>query len=156
MFLILDADLPDPLFCPNNCGRFYKGQFRRRSLKSHLNYKCGGQRKFNCSYCSKRFTQNRDLKAHCGCVHNIIVLWKQKLRLFCFILTKIVTKNVIAVKLMKIWSMHDSQTVCGKVNFKNTFKYIFFLLLLFILLFVLNTNMTLFIFLCWFSLRIPM
>lgn len=65
--------MPDPLQCPNKCGRSYKGSFRKGNLNRHLNYECGGQKKFQCSYCEKRFSQKGDLKKHYGLIHKLIL-----------------------------------------------------------------------------------
>lgn len=66
------ACLPDPVYCPNSCGRSYQGRHRKGNLNKHIKYECGGQKKFNCLNCGKRFTQKGDLKTHYGCVHKII------------------------------------------------------------------------------------
>lgn len=70
---ILARRLPDPVYCPNNCGRCYRGPGRKGTLNSHLKYECGGQRNFSCSYCSKSFSQKRYLKTHCALRHKIIL-----------------------------------------------------------------------------------
>lgn len=64
--------MPDPVYCPNRCGRCYKGSRRKGNLKRHLSNECGVPRKFQCFYCWKRFAQKYDLKKHCIFVHKII------------------------------------------------------------------------------------
>ncbi|XP_025197595.1 longitudinals lacking protein, isoforms N/O/W/X/Y-like isoform X5 [Melanaphis sacchari] len=49
----------DPVECPNNCGRAYKGLHRKNSLKRHLLYDCGKPPQFQCVVCSKRFTNKK-------------------------------------------------------------------------------------------------
>ncbi|XP_050536206.1 uncharacterized protein LOC126902682 [Daktulosphaira vitifoliae] len=38
----------DPAFCPNGCGRSYKGADRKHNLKKHMMYACGVKPKFVC------------------------------------------------------------------------------------------------------------
>jgi len=64
--------LPDPLYCPNKCGRCYKGLQRKGNLNRHINNECGVPRKFKCFYCGKRFTQKYHLKQHYGVIHKVI------------------------------------------------------------------------------------
>lgn len=59
----------DPAGCPNNCGRMYKGPYRKRHLRQHLVYECGVPPKFQCNYCSKRFARKPQLKCHLIAVH---------------------------------------------------------------------------------------
>lgn len=62
----------DPVSCPNNCGRTYKGLFRKRHLKQHLIYECGVEPKFQCKHCFKRFARNSQLKCHLIRIHKTI------------------------------------------------------------------------------------
>jgi hypothetical protein len=49
-------------YCPRqNCSRDYK---HARSLQRHMNFECGGMRKFRCSFCSKGFSQITPAKRH--------------------------------------------------------------------------------------------
>lgn len=59
----------DPAFCPNGCGRSYKGVKRKWNLKQHLIYACGVLPKFECSICFKKFVRKCSLISHCICVH---------------------------------------------------------------------------------------
>lgn len=68
-----DTSLPDPLCCPNNCGSRYTGVARKNSLNSHLKYACGGQKKFQCFYCSRWFSKKSNLKRHTILVHKLII-----------------------------------------------------------------------------------
>lgn len=65
------AAIYDPAFCPNKCGRFYKGQHRKINLRRHI-FECGVQPRFSCSICKKRFFRRYQLKIHLVNVHSII------------------------------------------------------------------------------------
>lgn len=73
-FLATSGVVPDPVYCPNNCGSRYTGVKRKGNLNSHLRHECGGQRKFQCSYCSRWFTKKNSLKTHRALVHKIIFI----------------------------------------------------------------------------------
>lgn len=62
----------DPAHCPNNCGRIYKGLYRKRHLRQHLVYECGVEPKFRCNLCSKRYSRNPQLRYHLITIHNVI------------------------------------------------------------------------------------
>lgn len=64
--------LPDPLYCQNNCGRYYTGKKRKSSLKRHITYECGIDPKFKCIYCPRRFTVKTNMKRHVLLIHKII------------------------------------------------------------------------------------
>jgi len=64
--------LPDPLYCPRNCGHYYTGVRRKGNLNIHLKYKCGVPKQFVCTICCKFFAQKYILKSHYGAVHKII------------------------------------------------------------------------------------
>lgn len=51
------------------CLRTYK---LKSSLNNHIRFECGGQRKFNCSICSKKFSQKVTLKNHLAIIHKYI------------------------------------------------------------------------------------
>lgn len=59
----------DPAFCPNNCGRLYKGMARKYSLKKHLIYACGVNPQFKCKFCQKGFRYNQSLQYHIVSAH---------------------------------------------------------------------------------------
>lgn len=64
--------------CPNNCGRCYRSKY---SLKNHLKYECGVERKFKCQECGRAFTQKGNLKTHVITIHKKIFfenLWIKK------------------------------------------------------------------------------
>jgi len=63
----------DPLFCPNGCGRSYKGANRKNNLKHHLNYACGINPQFQCTVCQKQFRKNQSLKYHMITVHQTCI-----------------------------------------------------------------------------------
>lgn len=73
MFLFLAADVPDPLFCPNNCGRRYRGFKRKWSLMRHINNECGLPKQFQCHICLKLFAHKYVLKKHCLCIHKLLL-----------------------------------------------------------------------------------
>jgi len=56
-------------FCPNMCGRSYRGRYRSKNIKRHLRYECGVQPQFQCDVCLKRFTHNSDRKKHMVIIH---------------------------------------------------------------------------------------
>lgn len=62
----------DPVKCPNNCGRSYKGSCRRHSLKRHLRFECGKLPQFQCMVCFKRFTNKKNMQYHLAAIHKII------------------------------------------------------------------------------------
>ncbi|KAK7573699.1 hypothetical protein V9T40_010890 [Parthenolecanium corni] len=65
-----DPDLLEAVFsCPKNCGRRYRSKY---SLKNHLKYECGVERKFKCNDCGRLFTQKGNLKTHVITVHKKI------------------------------------------------------------------------------------
>lgn len=67
------TSLSDPLYCPNKCGRRYKGAGRELNLNNHLTFGCEGPKKFQCSYCSKWFNHKCNLKTHSALIHKIIL-----------------------------------------------------------------------------------
>lgn len=67
--LLCLASKYDPAFCPNNCGRSYKGTERKFNLKRHMIYACGVLPKFKCTICFRKFTYKTALKSHVICVH---------------------------------------------------------------------------------------
>lgn len=62
----------DPVGCPNNCGRAYKGLRRKHSLKRHLLFECGKLPQFQCMVCFKRFTNKKSMQYHLAAIHKII------------------------------------------------------------------------------------
>lgn len=73
MIIFLDDIIPNPVNCPNGCGRFYSGHLRKGNLNRHLNLECGVSRKFECRYCWKRFARKNELKKHCNRIHKSIL-----------------------------------------------------------------------------------
>lgn len=71
--LINAACKNNPAFCPNNCGRSYKGTERKNNLKKHLVYACGVNPQFQCIICQKKFTYKSSLKGHLLMVHRQIL-----------------------------------------------------------------------------------
>ncbi|XP_024080803.1 zinc finger protein 75A-like, partial [Cimex lectularius] len=64
--------------CPN-CNKRYKWS---SCLSRHLKHECGKEPKFQCEFCSKKFSQKSNLKSHVALKHLPI-----SSRLMCFILT---------------------------------------------------------------------
>lgn len=64
---------PDPILCPNNCGRRYKGEQRKMLLKRHLDNECGVPKKFQCLVCFNKFSQKWNMKSHMLNKHNYIM-----------------------------------------------------------------------------------
>lgn len=64
----------NPAFCPNGCGRSYKGSERKKSLKKHMIYTCGVNPQFTCVFCPKEFRYKNSLKYHMMSVHQHIVV----------------------------------------------------------------------------------
>lgn len=60
-------------FCPNMCGRSYRGRYRSKNIKRHLRYECGVQPQFQCEVCLKRFTHNSDRKKHLMMIHKTLL-----------------------------------------------------------------------------------
>lgn len=69
LFYFQVSKLPNPVYCPNNCGRCYKGLGRKGNLMKHLKNECGVPRKFQCSYCWRRFKLKHHLNNHYLKVH---------------------------------------------------------------------------------------
>ncbi|VVC28708.1 Zinc finger C2H2-type [Cinara cedri] len=67
--LINEASKYDPAFCPNGCGRSYRGVRRKGNLKHHLIYSCGVDPQFKCPLCKKLLTQKQSLNYHLATVH---------------------------------------------------------------------------------------
>lgn len=64
---------PNQLLCPNNCGRVYTGYYGKSNLKKHLQFECGVEPKFSCSFCQKRFSRKSSLKSHVILVHKTFI-----------------------------------------------------------------------------------
>lgn len=67
--LLNKASRNDPAFCPNGCGRSYKGPERKGNLKKHMMYACGVNPQFNCMFCSKQLRYKHSLQYHLATVH---------------------------------------------------------------------------------------
>jgi len=52
------------LYCPNNCGRYYSGDWKKSSLQRHLKHECGVPKKFICLICYRRFARKTHLNSH--------------------------------------------------------------------------------------------
>lgn len=70
-FIFIVTDVSSPLFCPNNCGRCYKGHRRKESLRRHLKDECGVPKRFQCAHCGKRFARKEYLNSHRLFVHKL-------------------------------------------------------------------------------------
>lgn len=71
--ILKEATKSDPAFCPNGCGRSYKGQERKKSLRQHMIYACGVSQQFQCLICLKKFTYKHSLRSHMAMVHHKIL-----------------------------------------------------------------------------------
>lgn len=60
-------------YCPNMCGRSYRGRYRTKNIKRHLRYECGVLPQFQCDVCLKRFTHNSDRKKHMVMIHKAVL-----------------------------------------------------------------------------------
>lgn len=60
------------VYFPNNCGHSYIGFSRRKNLKQHLQFECGVEPQFQCSFYLKQFSQKATLKRHFLRIHNTI------------------------------------------------------------------------------------
>jgi len=69
MIGLTEACENDPAFCPNGCGRSYKGQERKGSLKKHMMYSCGVHPQFKCIFCSKQLRYKQTLQYHLMNIH---------------------------------------------------------------------------------------
>lgn len=67
--LLNQASRYDPAYCPNGCGRSYKGIWRKNNLKNHLIRACGVDPQFKCPLCKKLLTQKQSLKYHLTTFH---------------------------------------------------------------------------------------
>lgn len=67
-----ESVMHDPAQCPNECGRFYKGQHRKVNLRRHVLFECGVLPRFSCFACKKRFCRRYQLKLHLANVHKIL------------------------------------------------------------------------------------
>jgi len=65
--------LPDPVYCPNNCGRRYKGLGRKGTLMRHLKNECGVPKQYQCPICQKQFARKDHLNNHCIGVHRLLL-----------------------------------------------------------------------------------
>lgn len=61
----------NPAYCPKNCGRCYKGMWRKYNLQKHLKFECGVEPQFKCFACSRNFSLKANLKVHMSVVHKI-------------------------------------------------------------------------------------
>ncbi|KAL4149025.1 hypothetical protein QTP88_003108 [Uroleucon formosanum] len=73
LHLLYEISKSDPVYCPNQCGRCYRGEQRRGHLKRHLDTECGVPKRFLCTICFKRFSQKWSLKKHMILVHKVII-----------------------------------------------------------------------------------
>lgn len=68
--VFIDSVVPDPLICPNDCGKMYYGQTRKGSLTRHLKLACGVPKKFSCLLCNKKFSRKDNARKHVVNIHN--------------------------------------------------------------------------------------
>lgn len=73
VFFFLVNDLPDPVFCPKQCGRYYRGPCRKGNVNRHLKHECGIIGQFPCPQCHKRFNRKDNLKTHRILVHQLLL-----------------------------------------------------------------------------------
>lgn len=62
--LMKKDSLVDPIFCPNACGRSYKGKSRKYVLKRHVMYECRMPPQFSCSICLRPFKRKDEMLMH--------------------------------------------------------------------------------------------
>ena len=58
------------------CGKNYSCI---KTLKRHVNFECGGQRRFACHHCTARYSQNGTLRRHLLKRHNVFVPPRRRL-----------------------------------------------------------------------------
>jgi len=63
------------LYCPNNCGRYYSGDWKKSSLQRHLKHECGVPKKFICLICYRRFARKTHLNSHTLIKHQTRICW---------------------------------------------------------------------------------
>jgi len=73
MQLLENVPNNDPMFCPNICGHYYKGKYRKRNLKRHMIYSCRVDPQFQCTICLKKFRSNQVLKFHLANIHDMVI-----------------------------------------------------------------------------------
>lgn len=61
-FVSIISDLPDPLWCPRNCGRCYSGKGWKLHLNTHVKYECGVSKQFECGLCLNQFSRKINFK----------------------------------------------------------------------------------------------
>lgn len=67
--LMKKDSLTDPVFCPNECGRSYKGKSRKYVLKRHVMYECRMPPQFSCSICMRPFKRKDEMSLHIQKIH---------------------------------------------------------------------------------------
>lgn len=74
---LVKASENDPAFCPNGCGRSYRGINRKKSLKSHMVYYCGVIPRFKCEFCLRGFKSKQAFMYHLASIHGKLcgTLW---------------------------------------------------------------------------------
>ncbi|XP_060839256.1 sex determination protein fruitless-like isoform X21 [Rhopalosiphum padi] len=63
--------LQDPVSCPNDCGRSYRGKSRKYVLKRHVMYECQTPPQFSCPVCLRPFKRKDEMFIHQQKKHNI-------------------------------------------------------------------------------------
>lgn len=51
----------DRICCLNYCGHRNANYYKKENLKTHLNFECGVEQKFQCSTCQKKFKRKLTL-----------------------------------------------------------------------------------------------
>jgi len=74
MELMYKASANDPILCPYNCGTKFKGRYRKKNLKRHLDDSCFVNPQIQCKYCKKIIRNKRSLDYHMMTNHPQLII----------------------------------------------------------------------------------
>lgn len=137
--------LDDPMFCPNICGRSYRGKNRKGNLKRHLSFECEVMSlfKYRCDICLKIYTRKETLTTHRVNSHNVFwVVKKIDFRMplthpsslatiICFKVTVSVQKHIFPLTFFLLfvnftssswWWTRDVVSVSSNVDYNKSWS----------------------------------